>query len=713
MNFNKKNFLLKNFNSNNEDNNNNNSIGFLQKQKSIWVTYQETVNEKLNKWFNKLNMPQLVENNEIAQALNIANKNVIHKGIPELNLENDLKAKETKTPQKQIVERNANNQHIISHHIRKELEAEYIPLHCQIKKYKMTRKQIEQNMDIEDLIEEEDVQQAEENEDNQEQPQQDYYDPEYKMQLNKKYMKEKEEELKRKVEEEKKRVYGHITDDILLDVPSRPIIDINSTRLIQSNVVDTILIPNIDSADADRNRQVLQAVENQLYEKQEWKSKLEDKYEDWDEQQIRIRTQTLQQFFKHIDEFQPRYNNDPRDTLVIATDVLYYINNEDIYKMAEKVNDGTFMLGAIHIPKELSTVEKPIIFSSQNKVFLEGKIRIIPKSMNYDQQYYDPNECTIQMAMDGNDHIYTHNIRFPELAERKFVVLNTKKDYNFIVKAVAQKRIDTGGTYYTMITLVKITDYKLEDLLDIDDCWGEKQVYATHLANARAQQEVSTISYYLNAADLKRYQVTNSDYQKFITKRKWVEGMYVTTVEPNPEHQQFLNQDATANTVQYGPSYYIIQNKGSTNSVNTDIIFKNSIRAIYEKYEVVPADNNLINKLNTRIALAPKVDATFIRALINFINREKPTIPIDAAMSLITKCLYQTMDIESQISLLKDSGVTKMINNLKLDKVQKIPTSLWESFWTGNIFKYIKIKFTGLLFGDQTTANLQKVGPFC
>jgi hypothetical protein len=39
-------------------------------------------------------------------------------------------------------------------------------------------------------------------------------------------------------------------------VPTRPIIDINSSRLVKPNIVDTILIPKVDSADADRVRNI-------------------------------------------------------------------------------------------------------------------------------------------------------------------------------------------------------------------------------------------------------------------------------------------------------------------------------------------------------------------------------------------------------------------------------------------------------------------------
>lgn len=111
--------------------------------------------------------------------------------------------------------------------------------------------------------------------------------------------------------------------------------------------------------------------------------------------------------------------------------------------------------------------------------------------------------------------------------------------------------------------------------------------------------------------------------------------------------------------------------------------------------------------------MAQKVDGQFLRSLLNFINREKPTLPIDSAISLLTKCIYDSAKIETQIDLLKDAGITTMINKIKENKVQKIPTTLWESFMTGNLFKYLKIKISNEWIGsDKTNVNLQKVDPF-
>jgi hypothetical protein len=54
-----------------------------------------------------------------------------------------------------------------------------------------------------------------------------------------------------------------------------------------------------------------------------------------------------------------------------------------------------------------------------------------------------------------------------------------------------------------------------------------------------------------------------------------------------------------------------------------------------------------------------------------------------------------------------------MINDLKSDKVSKIPTSIWQSFISGKLFQYLKVKIMNdWIFSDKTSAYQEKVGHF-
>jgi hypothetical protein len=189
-------------------------------------------------------------------------------------------------------------------------------------------------------------------------------------------------------------------------------------------------------------------------------------------------------------------------------------------------------------------------------------------------------------------------------------------------------------------------------------------------------------------------------------------GKKITSIQPNPEWDPYKVEQPPTIIQKHGPHYYIVRSKNGK-SIDTAIMFKKSIQEIKERYQITPADENLINRVSTKIALAAKIDAQFIRALLNYINRENQSLPIDAALSLVTHCLCQVMNAEAQISLLKDSGIVTMLNSIKTENIAKVPNSLWRSFITGNLFKYLKIKILReTIIGDNTTANLDRVGPF-
>lgn len=210
----------------------------------------------------------------------------------------------------------------------------------------------------------------------------------------------------------------------------------------------------------------------------------------------------------------------------------------------------------------------------------------------------------------------------------------------------------------------------------------------------------------------KEPKITNSDYQKYQEVLKTINGVQVLVKEENPHYAEILKQQQSAITKKQGTSYYIVKRKDG-GKIDTAKMFKKSIQDIIARYDIITVEPTLINKLNTKITLANTIDGQFIRSLITYINREKSSLPIDAVISLITKCLYDSLNAEAEISLLKDAGITQMINELKQNKVEKIPDNLFEAIVTKKLFKYLKIKIMNEWIGnDNTQSNLQKVAPF-
>jgi hypothetical protein len=196
--------------------------------------------------------------------------------------------------------------------------------------------------------------------------------------------------------------------------------------------------------------------------------------------------------------------------------------------------------------------------------------------------------------------------------------------------------------------------------------------------------------------------VENSQYNyKLKVQAKGKTGSYFID---NPDFGAVKTQNYITKT----NGYYLIR-KTDGGAIDTRLLNKMSIQQIKNQCDVTSLDNNLINKINTRILMAAKVDGQFIRSLINFINRDKPDYTIDMIMSLITLCLSKTLTMETQINLLKDSGITEMINVFKKDNIEKVPMSAWNAIFAGQFMKYLKIKMTTEWTNwHDTQKNLEK-----
>jgi hypothetical protein len=139
---------------------------------------------------------------------------------------------------------------------------------------------------------------------------------------------------------------------------------------------------------------------------------------------------------------------------------------------------------------------------------------------------------------------------------------------------------------------------------------------------------------------------------------------------------------------------------------------KKSLKNIMDTCEITSIKPALINKVNAKLMIAPQIDAQFIKNLVIFMNREEPSLPIDVLTSIISQCLYTTVDTETQVTLMKQAGITGMINDLKTQQIETVPTSLFESIFTGKLSSYLKIQLSDLIFGLGFSKNNQTVNPF-
>jgi hypothetical protein len=180
----------------------------------------------------------------------------------------------------------------------------------------------------------------------------------------------------------------------------------------------------------------------------------------------------------------------------------------------------------------------------------------------------------------------------------------------------------------------------------------------------------------------------------------------------NPEYKKQQEAPVAGKLLTTGKDYYVVSRKDGRFFIYNSLK-KKSLKNITDFYDIKTVEPELINKINAKLTVAKTIDAQFIKSLVLFINRENKSLPIDAVTSIVTQCLYNTVDLETQIKLMKDSEVTSMINDLKNDNTQVIPTSFWESLFSGNLFKYIKLNVGQAIWSASApNQNTEKVHPF-
>jgi hypothetical protein len=303
--------------------------------------------------------------------------------------------------------------------------------------------------------------------------------------------------------------------------------------------------------------------------------------------------------------------------------------------------------------------------------------------------------------MEGNDHTYKHPLRFPELLDNKATLLVSKQKRDYIIKAVVEHKIDMGATYHTLIKFIKITDPEVNDLVTLKDLTeqGTMHVYQSELTKCKGQYSVF---------QPKEIKIENEEFKKYIPKK--VNTMTTIYVE-NPEYKTAAQQEVTSKVFTTGRDYYVISRRDGK-LFNYKNVMKKSLKNIMDTCEITSIKPALINKVNAKLMIAPQIDAQFIKNLVIFMNREEPSLPIDVLTSIISQCLYTTVDTETQVTLMKQAGVTGMINDLKTQQVETVPTSLFESLFTGKLSSYLKIQLSDLIFGLGFSKTNQSVNPF-
>jgi hypothetical protein len=399
----------------------------------------------------------------------------------------------------------------------------------------------------------------------------------------------------------------------------------------------------------------------------------------------------------------------PEDALILLTDIIYYLTPADLYQITDGMKDGTVIVGSAHIPKYIDDEVHNIQFDTN----VEGFYRLLPKQNEEEDNY----QRKWVMKTFGNDHYYVSDLQFLKFLtpdDTKLIQLNNKK-YDFILKCIATDAYDCGATYYTRFKIVKLTNpSKFEYLNDEIIKSAEFSFYydsLRYLDNDELQaHELDKITNQLNKGEeekklnnfiqlKKAYEkdleekreVRLEDYQKLQDQIKQTEakldiintqlerlkkideqvkllGVSIYNSKTNNININFDDEEKQDDNVpepilKDNKLYFVTRRKG----LIFDTKYWLQINDIQYNIDDIE-DIDIMHKITNRIIQLDKLDASALKSIISYANRELPDKDIATViLPLITKCLQTALETEMGIQYTLKTSLCKQINYFKMN----------------------------------------------
>jgi hypothetical protein len=433
-------------------------------------------------------------------------------------------------------------------------------------------------------------------------------------------------------------------------IPSRPIIDINATRILNAGLTPIILTPTLAVDDKDRNQKVRTAVKryndfvtntlnsdemeyakteiesfrydvnmsmkkgrdseyDDLIPKPEYvnlflKSKQikEEGYENKDGEVIDRKLKLVQTYNLTLQQAS-RQKLIPKNALINLTDIIYYLNNDDLYEIASRMDDGSIMVGTAHVPKYFDIDQHPIQFEATNSKAQNTKDSYIQKQegimfitpvITADKNDYSINEVKMVMKMKGNSYKYVHGLKYMEYLHATMAsdLIITNHDYNFILKCVPLERVDCTGTYYIRFEIQKITNPVTEDLIGDYFTLDYSKQYSQISKLLKERQDAvdrNWVKYYQYVADINAY---NRKVKEISDKALKQLNQHVNTDSEDSEDEEDEHDD--------------------DKSVKTgNLIINNKDKQIKTKQTIVIKEHHTVPDINDKLVIVTEEEVDF------------------------------------------------------------------------------------------------------
>jgi hypothetical protein len=498
-------------------------------------------------------------------------------------------------------------------------------------------------------------------------------------------------------------------------LPARPVLDINSTRILKAGFATVVLTPQTCGADADRARQTQLVIKayNATYS-------TFDTFTPIVNYDMLLNDYMANEFDNlELPEFFTKLGVTKSDLLINLTDVIYYLKRKQIYECVRPLNDGTVICGTMHVPRNHDNGIHPIVIAQQ-----EGFV-----CMNAGKTGHLP---AMTMSMFGNDHVYVHDATWADYAQDRLTLIPMPDTgiYPYILKFVVDARYNCGGTDYVRFHIIKISYPNFEDFQT-----GATQ-YSLAPGAVSKRSKTFTQHYQVMQNKLSHYRQThnipndinNADTDEYPEYDAYYDQewdtfirtyMMATFCEPTPIKYTDVSVDLEDKDVAQevdqldqqtpkvqplddclrilscdGQKPIIYRLKPSYFGIDTQRVLTDTMK--YVEYQVAVSDE-LYNKIVTKILLAQTVDTALIKSIVSLYNRSHPEVSVaDTIIPIIAYALLETKRAESLIVQMQASDVVSAINTIKSTTYKRLPQGFIDAFVQGRACEYLAFKLRRL-----------------
>jgi hypothetical protein len=312
------------------------------------------------------------------------------------------------------------------------------------------------------------------------------------------------------------------------------------------------------------------------------------------------------------------------------------------------------------------------------------------------------------MRMDGNDHIYYHDLHMYPITRQQINIIPTDDTYPFILKLNVDSRYECGGTQYIRYHIVKVTKPTLHDFMTpefIKTASMEEIANITDTYNC--QQEVVNRKYkeYMALVDL-NFENKNAKkaYEEAISAQIAAVTKYYFTHIPPPLPIKFseLHQvepikppsQPETNAIVYDGRILFTRRKLGRIFNYYSKAFKDVPYQIADS-EIQVVDQELINNMVSKIILASKFDNALLRSLVGMCNKEQPLWDINQhILPIIMVAIQQAVRSEATLHMIINSLNVSNLNAFKNGEMKITPQSWTQAWKMGQFWNYLWMLLT-------------------